>query len=179
MSHSQLLVLFLLTVQSFSIFGCKEYNQSDFGIDYLVTSMCRVFSCVVGRGFCYDQCVLLAQLYQPLPCFIHSFIILLFRHLLPFPSSTPFFAPTALLLGITFSSCLSWLLFHLAQQQIIWEFPFLLFGFILLFPRSLIFLFFSSFFCCKIFSSNFPRMSMLRDKYSKSLQPESVFCFYT
>ena len=35
---------------SFSIFGCKEYNQSDFGIDHLVVSMCRVFSCVVGRG---------------------------------------------------------------------------------------------------------------------------------
>ena len=35
---------------SFSIFGCKEYNQSDFGVDYLVMSMCRVFSCVVGRG---------------------------------------------------------------------------------------------------------------------------------
>ena len=42
MSHSQLLVLFLLTVQNFSIFGCKEYNQSDFGVDYLVMSMCRV-----------------------------------------------------------------------------------------------------------------------------------------
>ena len=25
-------------------------------------SMCRVFSCVVGRGFCYDQCVLLEKL---------------------------------------------------------------------------------------------------------------------
>ena len=30
--------------------GCKEYNQSDFGVDHLVVSMCRVFSCVVGRG---------------------------------------------------------------------------------------------------------------------------------
>ena len=30
-------------------FGCKEYNQSDFGVDHLVMSMCRVFSCVVGR----------------------------------------------------------------------------------------------------------------------------------
>ena len=35
---------------SFSIFGCNEYNQSDFGVDHLVMSMCRVFSCVVGRG---------------------------------------------------------------------------------------------------------------------------------
>ena len=26
------------------------YNQSDFGIDHLVMSMCRVISCVVGRG---------------------------------------------------------------------------------------------------------------------------------
>ena len=32
------------------IFGCKEYNQSDFSVDHLVMSMCRVFSCVVGRG---------------------------------------------------------------------------------------------------------------------------------
>ena len=30
---------------AFSIFGCKEYNQSDFGIDYLVMSMFRIFSC--------------------------------------------------------------------------------------------------------------------------------------
>ena len=28
----------------------KEYNQSDFCIDHLVMSMCRVFSCVVGKG---------------------------------------------------------------------------------------------------------------------------------
>ena len=33
-----------------SPFGCKEYNQSDFGVDHLVMSMCRVFSFVVGRG---------------------------------------------------------------------------------------------------------------------------------
>ena len=50
LSHSQLPVLFLLTVYSFSIFGCKDYNQSDFSIAHLVMSMCRVFSCVVGRG---------------------------------------------------------------------------------------------------------------------------------
>ena len=49
MSHSQLPVLFLLTVMSFSIFGCKEYNQSDFGVDRLVMSIYRVLSCVVGR----------------------------------------------------------------------------------------------------------------------------------
>ena len=39
-----------LAYADFSIFGCKEYNQSDFSIDYLVMSMCRVFSCIVGRG---------------------------------------------------------------------------------------------------------------------------------
>ena len=38
---------------SLSIFGCKEYNQSDFSVDHLVMSTCRVFSCVVGR-----QCLL-------------------------------------------------------------------------------------------------------------------------
>ena len=42
--------LVLLTLWSFSIFNCKEYNQSDFGIDHLVMSMCIVSSCVVGRG---------------------------------------------------------------------------------------------------------------------------------
>ena len=50
MNHSQLPVLFLLTVWSFSIFGCKEYNQFDFSVDHLVMSMCRVFSRIVGRG---------------------------------------------------------------------------------------------------------------------------------
>ena len=35
-----------LNWQSFSIFGCKEYNQSDFSTDHLVMSMCTVFSCV-------------------------------------------------------------------------------------------------------------------------------------
>ena len=40
----------MLTVWHFSIFSCKEYNQSDFSIDHLVMSICRVFSCVAGRG---------------------------------------------------------------------------------------------------------------------------------
>ena len=31
--------------------AAKMENQPDFGVDYLVMSMCRVFSCVVGRGF--------------------------------------------------------------------------------------------------------------------------------
>ena len=31
------------------IFGCK-YNQSDFSVDHLVMSLCRVLSCVVGSG---------------------------------------------------------------------------------------------------------------------------------
>ena len=49
LSHSQLPVLFLLIVYSYSIFGCKEHNQSDFGVDHLVMFMCRVFFCVVRR----------------------------------------------------------------------------------------------------------------------------------
>ena len=47
MSHTWLLVFFLLTLERVSIFGCKEYNQSDFSIDHLVLSMCwwkRVFA---------------------------------------------------------------------------------------------------------------------------------------
>ena len=43
-------LVFFLTIWSFSIFGYKEYNQSEFGIDHLVMSMYRVVSCVVGRG---------------------------------------------------------------------------------------------------------------------------------
>ena len=34
----------------FSIFGCKEYNLPNFGIDHLAMSINRVVSCVVGRG---------------------------------------------------------------------------------------------------------------------------------
>ena len=70
MSHSHLLVLFLLTVQSLFIFDCKEYNQSDFGIDHLVMSTFKAFSCVVRRGYLLDHCILLAKLCQPLLCFI-------------------------------------------------------------------------------------------------------------
>ena len=33
-------------------------------------SMCRVTSCVAGRGFCYDQCILLAKLCKPLPALL-------------------------------------------------------------------------------------------------------------
>ena len=46
----QLQVLFLLTIQSFSNFGCKEHNQSYFSIDHLVMSICRVVSSVFGKG---------------------------------------------------------------------------------------------------------------------------------
>ena len=38
------------------MFGCKEYNQSDFGVDHLVMSMYRVFSCVVGRVMKKAEC---------------------------------------------------------------------------------------------------------------------------
>ena len=56
------LLLFLLTVESFSIFGYKEHSQFDFSIDHLVISMCRIVSCVVGKGCLLDQCVLLTKL---------------------------------------------------------------------------------------------------------------------
>ena len=44
MNHNQLQVLFLLTVLSFSIFVCKEHNQSGFDVENLVMSMCTVIS---------------------------------------------------------------------------------------------------------------------------------------
>ena len=66
-----------------SIFGCKEYNQFDFGVDHLVMSMCRVFSCVVGRGCLlwpvhYLGKTVLAN--YKLPC-LHDFCsLMLFLH---------------------------------------------------------------------------------------------------
>ena len=33
------------------MFGCKEYNQSDFGIDHLVMSMCSLLLCCWKRVF--------------------------------------------------------------------------------------------------------------------------------
>ena len=73
MSHSQLLVLFLLSVQSLSIFGFKEYNQSDFCVDHLVMSSVESSLVLLEEGVCYDQCIFLAKFYQSLPCFIpHS-----------------------------------------------------------------------------------------------------------
>ena len=50
MIHSQLQVLFLLTVYSLSIFGYEECNQFGFSIDHLLMSMCKVVSCVVEKG---------------------------------------------------------------------------------------------------------------------------------
>ena len=43
-------VLFLLTVYSFSIFGYKECNQSDFSIGHLVMSVHKV-AWVVEKGY--------------------------------------------------------------------------------------------------------------------------------
>ena len=50
-------------VHSFSIFGHKECNQSDFSIDHLVLSMCKVSLMLLKKGVCYDQCVHLTKLY--------------------------------------------------------------------------------------------------------------------
>ena len=36
---------------SFSIFGYKEWNQSNFSVDHLVMAMCRVISCVAEKGY--------------------------------------------------------------------------------------------------------------------------------
>ena len=49
MSHSQLQALFLLIVYSFSIFGNKEHNQSDFSIDHLLMTMCRLVHWIVWK----------------------------------------------------------------------------------------------------------------------------------
>ena len=41
------LVLFLLTVYSFSVFGCKEYNQSDFGVDHWRVNMSQMLFFII------------------------------------------------------------------------------------------------------------------------------------
>ena len=40
---------FTQCIENSFVFGFKEYNQSDFGIDYLVKSMCRIISCFAER----------------------------------------------------------------------------------------------------------------------------------
>ena len=69
LSHNQLLILFLITVQRFSIFGCKEYNKSDFGIDNLMIPCIELSLLLLEESVCYDQCALVAKLCQPLSCF--------------------------------------------------------------------------------------------------------------
>ena len=70
MSHSLLPVLFLMTIQSFSIFGCKEYNQSHFSVGHLVIPCLESSLVLLEEDVCYAQCVLLEKFYYPLPCFI-------------------------------------------------------------------------------------------------------------
>ena len=41
----------------------QKYNQYDFSIDHLMMSMCNVFSVLLEEGVCYDQCILLGNLY--------------------------------------------------------------------------------------------------------------------
>ena len=53
-------VLFLLTVWSFSIFGCKEHNQSDFGNDHLVMSK--------AKFACYSRYLLTSYFFILAPC---------------------------------------------------------------------------------------------------------------
>ena len=70
MSLSQLQFLFLLTVWSLHIFGCKNIINL---ISVLTISRCPCVESslvLLEKGVCYDQCVLLTKLCQPLPCFI-------------------------------------------------------------------------------------------------------------
>ena len=70
MSHSQLLVLFLLTVQSFSILAAKNIINM---ISVLTIWCCPCLESslvLLEEGVCYVQCILLVELCQPLPCFI-------------------------------------------------------------------------------------------------------------
>ena len=62
--------MFLLTVQRFSTFTCKHYNQSDFSIDHLVISLCILISWVVGSGSLVWKMHSLGRTLLVWPCFI-------------------------------------------------------------------------------------------------------------
>ena len=49
--------------KSFFIFGYKEYNQYDFGIGHLGCPCVESSLVLLEEGVCYDQCILLAELY--------------------------------------------------------------------------------------------------------------------
>ena len=50
------------------IFSYKEYIESDFSIDHLLKSMCRVVSCIIGRVFAMTG-AFSSKYCQQLPCF--------------------------------------------------------------------------------------------------------------
>ena len=59
--------------KNFSIFGYKEYTQSNFNIDHLVIYMCRVISWVVGKGCLLWPACSIDKTLLALSCFIlHS-----------------------------------------------------------------------------------------------------------
>ena len=83
---SQLPVLFLQTLWSFSNFGCKECNQSDFSVDHLMISKCRGFVCVVGKRCLLWPARSLGQilLFSLLHSVLQGLICLLFQVFLDF-----------------------------------------------------------------------------------------------
>ena len=70
MSHSQLLVLFLLTVQSFSILAAKNIINMISVLTIWCCPCVKSSLVLLEEGVCFDQCILLANLCQPLPCLI-------------------------------------------------------------------------------------------------------------
>ena len=56
MKNQKTQTLFCLQVSSECIFGCKEYNQSDFCIDHLVMSMCRDISSLLEECLLWHVC---------------------------------------------------------------------------------------------------------------------------
>ena len=51
LSQSQLQVLYLLAIYNFSIFSYTQCNPFGFLLTILVTCMCKIVSCVVGKGY--------------------------------------------------------------------------------------------------------------------------------
>ena len=49
-SQSAPSLVFADCIELLSIFGCKDHNQSDLFTGHVVMSICRVVSCVVGKG---------------------------------------------------------------------------------------------------------------------------------
>ena len=70
MSHSQLLVLFFWLYRAFPFLAAKNIINLILVLTIWWCPCVESSLVLLEEGVCYDQCILLAKLYWPLPCFI-------------------------------------------------------------------------------------------------------------